>query len=460
MNSILHKIANPLYLLIWLGLSVFMAIHHEPFSDEAQAYLIARDASLFDIITDVARAEGHPLLWYIWLKIWLLFKIDYSYISFASLIPSFLGVWLFIKKAPFPPLVLYLFPLTYFIFYQYSIVARGYSFLLLFISLAAIYYPKRKEHPWLYIIILMLLGQIEIYTFILAGGIFALGLYEDWKAKEVNIKIVSMMIIYAALVITMLFPDLNNQYLSYISIPQVITVNTIRTLTCGLITSICFDFNEPIYLIFGATYFFALFIELFNIYRKETIFLLLPIIFFSCYAYKLWHSGLVILIMMLGIWLNPEKKLSRELKALIILLFGIQLIWSIKAFITDKNEHYSVGKDVSDFLVVRNIPLSRVQRLQFSTTSFCPYYNDKSCSYWDWHKYSYEIRIERKNMTQYDAFIINEDRYRGKPPFWDINQKDFGFALKIFKSDQFVTDYDISKDETLYVYYRERTDEK
>lgn len=460
MSKILHKIADPLYLLVWLGISLFMALHHEPFSDEAQAYLIARDASLLDVITDVARAEGHPLLWYVWLKIWLLFNIDYSYISFASLIPSFLGVWLFIKKAPFPPLARYLFPLTYFIFYQYNIVARGYSFLLLFISLAAVYYPKRKEHPWLYIFILMLLGQVEVYTFILAGGLFVLGLYEDWKAKEINWTAVYIMALYGVLTVAMMYPNTDNKYLYLISYKlEVIIVSVIRALTCGLITFDSYDFQTPINLLIGAVYFCFVFVELFNIYRKETIFLLIPIILFSCFVYKLWHSGIVLLTVMLIMWLQPQRKLSKELKFCLIILFSIQIGWSIIAFIKDRYGKYSVGQDVYTFLTEHNISLNRVQRLQFNTTSFCPYYGIKNCSYWDWKKEKFERKIERHNTEAYDAFIINAARYQLTPPFWDINQKDFGFTLKIFETQQFVGSFDTSEDETLYVYYREKADE-
>lgn len=460
MNKILHKIANPLYLLVWLGLSIFIALHHEPFSDEAQAYLIARDASFTEIIKNVARAEGHPLLWYLWLKIWLLFKIDYGYLSFASLIPSFLGVWLFVKKSPFPPLVRYFFPLTYFIFYQYNIVARGYSFLLLFISLAAIYYPKRKVHPWLYIIILMFLGQVEIYTFILAGGIFALGLYEDWKSKDINLLTLGIMVLYALLTMAMMFPNTDNGYLSNISIPQRIMVSIVRSFSCGLITFSGLEFKELFALIIGTTYFIVLFVELFNIYRKETVLLFMPVFLFLCYTYKPWHCGVIILIAMLILWLHPEKKLSKELKYGIILLFIVQLIWSTQGFIKEKNTKYSVGYDVYSFLVAQNIPLDRVYRLQFNTTSFCPYFRNKSCSYWEWNKHGFEREINRKHMDKYGAFVINEARYKVRTSFWDNNQRNFGLALKIFKSEQFIASYDIFADETLYVYYKESANDK
>ena len=63
-----ERIINPLYILLWLGLALWMGINHEPFADEAQAYLIARDAGVQDILSSVSRTEGTPALWFFWLK--------------------------------------------------------------------------------------------------------------------------------------------------------------------------------------------------------------------------------------------------------------------------------------------------------------------------------------------------------------------------------------------------------
>ena len=473
MKDFLAKIQNPLYLLMWLGLSLFMGYHHEPFSDEAQSYLIARDTSFGELIKDVLRMEGHPMLWYLWLKLFIALKINYEYIYFASIIPNFLGVWLFIKKAPFSAVVRYLFPLTYFIFYQYNIVARSYSFLLLFISLAAIYYQKRKEHPWIYMTVLMLLGQITAHTVSLAGCIFALGIYEDWKLKERNVTAIMIMMIYAILVIIMLLPNANNEYLSFISNPRRIIINTQRAWSCGLITFGGFnlkDFlsmiirgvnvNDFLFMIIGSTYLTGALMEMFSLYRKEATFLLIPQILFSCYAYKLWHGGILILTSMLIMWLCSQKKISNELKFLIILLFCVQITWSIKAFVTDKKEPYSAGKEVYDFLNAQNIPLSRVQLLHFNATSICPYYQDKACSFWNWNKYRFAHKVDVLDIENYDAFIINTHRYKANPSFWDINPREYSLSLKIFASEHFVASYDASADETLYVYYRKKSDEK
>ena len=64
-----NKIINAIYILFILSLSVFIGMHHEPFADEAQSFLIARDVNIPNFITDIARQEGSPLLWFLWMKL-------------------------------------------------------------------------------------------------------------------------------------------------------------------------------------------------------------------------------------------------------------------------------------------------------------------------------------------------------------------------------------------------------
>jgi len=58
---------NVLYFLIFI---VYIAIifitgyHHEPWADEAQAFLHARDFSISELIFEKLKYEGHPILWY------------------------------------------------------------------------------------------------------------------------------------------------------------------------------------------------------------------------------------------------------------------------------------------------------------------------------------------------------------------------------------------------------------
>lgn len=124
-----EKILIPLYLLAWLALTVSLGLSHEPFADEAQSFLIARDTGIAELLSTTARTEGTPVLWHFWLKLLLFVGLPYSLLFLASVLPEFAAVVLFVCKAPFSAAVRYLFPLTYYVFYQYNVVARSYSLL-------------------------------------------------------------------------------------------------------------------------------------------------------------------------------------------------------------------------------------------------------------------------------------------------------------------------------------------
>lgn len=431
-----------------------MGYHHEPFSDEAQSYLIARDVPLIDLIKNVARVEGSPVLWFLWLKILIFFGLSYKYIYLSSLLPNFFGVSLFIYKAPFSKIIKYLFPLTYFIFFQYNIVARSYSLILLFVTLAAIYYPKRQDYPWVYLIILIFLSQITVYTLLLATGIFFMGIWEDWFKKEIKYPSLAVYTIYLFLAVAVLFPTSENQYfLSLSRSKSVIAIKIISAISSGLITYGGYNLSDITRIDIGIIYFICLMVSLFRLNAKATIFLLIPVLLFSCYANKLWHSGIMLLSIMLILWLN-NKKISLDLSVLISLLLMTQIIWSAHALITDKNKEYSVGHKVYTFLQSQNISDSQVLKLTFNATAVCPYFKTKECTYWDWKKYGFERKESEENIRQYQAFIINQAQYGSNPLKWDEIGQNSGYLLKKFKTNHFVAFYDNSVDETLYVYYR------
>ena len=460
-ENFLKKLVFPSYLLIWLLLSVFVGFHHEPFADEAQSYLIARDTSIADLISKVARTEGAPLLWFLWLKLCILLGLSYKYIYLTSIIPSFAGVSLFVYKAPFSWIVRLLFPLTYFILYQYNIIARGYSLIFLFICLSAIYYQKRKECKWQYLIILMLLGEITLYTFVLSCGIFALGIFEDLLKKEKICKsAILIFVIYIISTIIMMYPSAENQYLTILLYNEtLIKRKIIRALSNGLITYSGYDFKNIEMLLIGFLYFTLLIVEIGRTYFKETLFLLLPLILVSCFVYKVWHSGIIILTILYILWICHDKKIKSLLKILMSILFIIQIWWSVYAIKTDLKESYSAGKAAYTFLKDKNIDISNALFLQFNSISVCPYDNSTKCSYWDWNKDSFAKHFDIQELSKYDAFIINQSRYRVKTYKWEEIQQQFNFKVKKFEALHFIALKEMIADETLYVFYRDNANE-
>ena len=71
MSRVLNRdmITGLIMCVLLLGSCAVGMYFHEPWFDEIQAYLIARDASVHDILFHLPHYEGHPPLWHLLLMI-------------------------------------------------------------------------------------------------------------------------------------------------------------------------------------------------------------------------------------------------------------------------------------------------------------------------------------------------------------------------------------------------------
>ena len=118
-------VAEIVTLCLYAGLLAWAIPHHEPWADEAQAWQIVRTLPLRQIFPELSY-EGHPGLWYICL--WVLSRLHVSYAGmrcFAAAI-GFLGVAVLVTTSPFPRFIKLLLPFTFYLAFQYAIVARSY----------------------------------------------------------------------------------------------------------------------------------------------------------------------------------------------------------------------------------------------------------------------------------------------------------------------------------------------
>lgn len=171
--------AEIIALLIYIAGLIFIACFHEPWFDEAEAWQIARCASIKKILFEIPHYEGHPQLWHLLLAVFAKsgapYELSLKGINIA-IISGAMAVLLF--KSPFPKIIRCLLPFNYFFFYQYGVISRPYSILLLAIFLTAAGYRERNTHPWKYILPLCLLCLSSAYGIIIAGGLCLVWTFE------------------------------------------------------------------------------------------------------------------------------------------------------------------------------------------------------------------------------------------------------------------------------------------
>lgn len=464
-KKIISHIVKPVYLLLWLLLSLYVGMAHEPFADEAQSYLIARDASFFSLFTEIARMEGTPVLWWIWLKILLFVGLPYSLLYLSSVIPNLIAVALFVYKAPFSLVVRLLFPLTYYILYQYNIVARNYSLLFLCIVLVALAWKKRFQHPLRYITAIILLSNVSLYAFILSAGLMAdwiLEVFKNKDMKKVMRSLAGAVVLYTVFVIYslwLLWPEESNLYVrNYSQLPVVnfFSRNILGLLSSGIVVSSSPQKENLLLTDMGIIYFLATCYLLAGVFRRSFCLLLVPNLIMMCLVpFKIWHIGILILTVLLIFLQNRQpKKYSRAMKAMLMVFFAVQLIWSGTALVHERNSVYSAGENVYKFLQSQNIKPQNVLFYSFNAISAAPYFQSKEQSLWNWNKQGFVYRISNDNLLKYQAFVMNEEAYIIYKDRLDKIAVKGNYLLKIFPSRYFFALSEKSANETFYVWYR------
>ena len=198
--------------------SAALSMFHEPWRDEAQAWLYVRDQSLPDILGNL-HIEGHPALWF--LMLFPLAKLGLPYESMFVLhyaLAMTCGA-LLLFKSPFKRAVKALLLFSYLIGFAYTVVARNYVLIELLLFLIAVVFPRRYgRHALLYGFLLALLANTHIYGALAALAIlaydffFMLGRDEAGKVRfhthirQIATVALTVMIGFALLYITMSGP--------------------------------------------------------------------------------------------------------------------------------------------------------------------------------------------------------------------------------------------------------------
>jgi hypothetical protein len=206
-NSSSKGLNTLLFLLFVLFLGVFKFSYHEFWKDEWQAWFVATDTPTLQSLWKLLPVEGHPALWFLILR----FAHNLSSLFAPSLLPEYLiqsvhflltvaAAWFFFLRFRIHYLLKIGFALSYFFFFEYGVINRGYILVILFLFWTIPYLEKPKQHISALAGLLFLLTQTEIY------GVFAsvaVGLVVLWKVyKEENKLFTQAQVIVCASVLS------------------------------------------------------------------------------------------------------------------------------------------------------------------------------------------------------------------------------------------------------------------
>lgn len=163
--------ADAVVLGVFSALSGWVALHHEPWADEAQAWMLARENSLGALLFMRLHHEGTPGLWHALLWLLSTLHLPFGSMQAAAVVAGVAAVFLLLRWSPFPPVVRWLLPFSVALFYQAPVVARSYSLVpLLAFALCALA-GARKPRPLLFALVAGLLANTALICFFLALGL-------------------------------------------------------------------------------------------------------------------------------------------------------------------------------------------------------------------------------------------------------------------------------------------------
>ncbi|MBP7830246.1 MAG: hypothetical protein KA248_10050 [Kiritimatiellae bacterium] len=179
--------SEKLFALLLTGLFAVLLFgtlrQHEPWRDEAQTWLIGRDASLRETF-ELLRYQAHPALWYLMVRPLVRLDLPYSSMGLLHGLIAVANAFLVLRFAPLPRLTRALLVFSFWMFWMYAVESRVYAIGILLLFLIAWRYPERHARPWLHGALVALLFNSNLHMFFLAAALAAAFAWETLRGRR------------------------------------------------------------------------------------------------------------------------------------------------------------------------------------------------------------------------------------------------------------------------------------
>ena len=186
--------------IIYAVITLITAFFHEPWRDEAQAWLLARDLSPLAMIREMGY-DGSPALWHFLLMPLAKAHLPYFSMQLLHWILALSAAGIFIYKSPFHPVFKTLFIFSYYPLYEYAIISRSYVLSILLLFTIALFFKDRLKKPWLFGFLVFLLMNTNTHNFMAGLAlvlVFGISFYQERKKLPVFRTLIIPMLIMLA----------------------------------------------------------------------------------------------------------------------------------------------------------------------------------------------------------------------------------------------------------------------
>lgn len=410
------RVFKIIYIIAFIIMIFWVGNFHEPWSDEAQSFLIAKTETIENILFKVSSQEGCFPLWVLLLKLLINFGLTFDKIHYVSSIFVIISTIIFINNKKIDEKSRYLIPLGFWVFYQYGIIARNYSILVLAFSLLLLIYDRRHEKRILYFLLLMFFSLISMHGMVISGVLATFYFIElipnikKMEASDVCIYLVSYIFLFLVYLMEVLIIMPKSETLVskniYLGIYRIIFKTLIFTaastekltifshinvISSGLLIILFFKVNK-------------------NVKDKSFLLLFIGVLLFHLLVRGAGHhNGVLYLVLMSGIIINIDNTNKEEM----IIFLLIQLMYFIICVVSCFNDitmNYSGAKEMAEYIKGKNISLSDVYAIGYETTSVQPYFENK---YLNRNKYYYEWLSTNDDHRMYSFYKTSDaDTYK------------------------------------------------
>lgn len=224
--------------LIYMVFHAFIAMRHEAWRDEAQAWVLAKNLS-FSELFDVLSIEGHPILWFIICRFFSKLGLSFYFFSLISILIMGASVFVllyYVRIKPIAKIILLFSPV--FLYYN-PIICRVYAVVVLLLTVLAVFWRDREKHYIRYAVTVLLLSQTHILVSGVALGCLAETAVRLFRCKDKKKRIecaISLMII--AVGVLLLFLELhqskdNNSFIN-VSLSTILYSARIANIKTGI----------------------------------------------------------------------------------------------------------------------------------------------------------------------------------------------------------------------------------
>ncbi|MEA2733790.1 MAG: hypothetical protein QOE14_241 [Humisphaera sp.] len=353
-------------LALYAALVGAIVYHHEPWRDEADSWLAARDLTVPQIFRFSAYV-GSPATWYLILAPFARLGAPYAVMGWVHAAIAIAAAAIFLRYAPFPMITRGLALFSYYLAYEYAVVARNYSLLALMLFTTASLYARRRERPIAFAIALFFLFNTTTHGALFAAIIATAVAWQWLRDRPIDRRAVAALAVIlggAIAAAIQLWPPADSQRPEFFMLRAPGAI--VDVLTRAVATPIGSPMLDPLWLLMNLAVLGAATVYLIHRPVVFVVWIAGMLGLFYIFLFK-WvvperHAGIVLLWLLFALWIAQAQPAAQSRvrwwrTAMVALSVALApaCVRTVFAAVDDVRFEYSHARQMGQFIVAHDL---------------------------------------------------------------------------------------------------------